>query len=273
MARPLLAIVTLCTLLCACQQMQSTDSGTVGVTRTQRMSYLIPEDQVLRTADEAYGATLDKDLDAGILNTDPQLSGRVERITYRLIHQVGTFRQDATLWHWEVNVETNDTFAAYCAPGGKVLVDSGVVTTLSLSDDELAALLAHEIAHALRNHMREKLSMAQLPTMAAQMVNAATGGKHQDAIAGALKLADQAYNSPFSPVQEGEADAMGLELAARAGFDPAAAVTLWLKIEQTKAPSGPSFLNLHPTTDARITAIQALLPKVQPLYDGARQSR
>jgi predicted Zn-dependent protease len=183
------------------------------------------------------------------------------------------FRRDAPGWKWEVNVIDSPELNAFCMPGGKIMVYSGLVDQLRLTDDEIAIVMGHEIAHALREHSREQVSQA-IAAQTAIGVGAALLGVG----AGSADLANIAYESlvatKFSRVDEQEADRIGLELAARAGYDPRAGVTVWQKmIDASKGGRPPEFLSTHPTEASRIQDIQSLLPKVMPLYEAARQRR
>jgi predicted Zn-dependent protease len=189
-----------------------------------------------------------------------------------LIPQTAVFRRDALAWQWEVNVETSDQINAYCAAGGKIMVFTGLIEQLKLSDDELAAVMGHEMAHALREHSREQMGKAQYQQLGAQVLSVLTGGRYDQGIGAAMKLTEVAYNLPHSREHESEADAIGLELAARAGYDPRAAVTLWQKMAAASKGAPPQFLSTHPSDDKRQADIEALLPKVLPLYEAAHHS-
>ena len=196
---------------------------------------------------------------------------RVRAIASRLEPQTRVFRPDAPGWNWEVNVITGNELNAFCMPGGKIMVYSGLINQLHLSDDEIAIVLGHEIAHALREHSREQVSQA----MAAQTVigvGAALFGLGQ----GSAGVANAGYEAliatRFSRTDESEADRIGLELTARAGYDPRAGVTLWQKmVTASQGGRPPEFLSSHPAQASRVQQIQALLPTVMPLYDAARR--
>jgi predicted Zn-dependent protease len=205
----------------------------------------------------------------GVLNRDAAMLQRVRTIASRLEPQTRVFRADAPGWKWEVNVITSNELNAFCMPGGRIMVYSGLINQLRLTDDEIAIVLGHEIAHALREHSREQVSQA----MAAQTaigVGAALLGLGQ----GSADLAGAGYQAliatRFSRGDETEADRIGLELTARAGYDPRAGVTVWQKmINASQGGRPPEFLSSHPTDSSRIQAIQSLLPTVMPLYVAA----
>ncbi|MEI2745478.1 MAG: M48 family metallopeptidase [Ottowia sp.] len=163
-----------------------------------------------------------------------------------------------------------DTVNAHVMAGGKITVYTGLIRKLRLSDDEIAAVMGHEMAHALREHTREKMSQAAAGDLAI-----AVGGALLGVGQGAVQLAglgkQLALDLPFSRHMESEADLYGLELAARAGYDPRAAITLWQKMAQAGGGSGPGFLSTHPSAGDRMGALQAAMPRVLPLYEAARR--
>jgi predicted Zn-dependent protease len=181
---------------------------------------------------------------------------------------VGVFREDALKWQWEVNLETNPELNAYCAPGGKIMFFTGIIQKLNLSDDEIAAIMGHEMAHALREHGRERMSQAMAQNMGIQIGAQVLGmqDKAQMAALGAQLL----FTLPNSRGQESEADVLGLELLARAGYNPQGAVSLWQKMAQAGNGGGPAFLSTHPSGSQRIAELQARIPTVMPLYQQAR---
>jgi predicted Zn-dependent protease len=153
--RPL-AFAGLCLWLGACKTAQTTAPGSVGIERRQSM--IVSEDQIEKGATEAYAQELAKARASGKLNHDQALAQRVRSIAQRLIPATAIFRLDAPRWQWEINTLATDEMNAYAMPGGKIMVDSGLVIRLKLSDAELAAVIGHEISHALREHTRERVS-------------------------------------------------------------------------------------------------------------------
>ena len=208
-------------------------------------------------AAESYAKLKADASDKGVLNNDRAMLNRVRNISSRLESQTRVFRADAPAWKWEVNVITSDELNAFCMPGGKIMVYSGLITKLDLTDAELANVLGHEIAHALREHVREQMSQAMV-AQGAIGVGAAVFGLG-DASANAAGLGYQALLATrFSRTDESEADRIGLELAARSGYDPSAGITLWQKM--TSASQGgkpPEFLSSHPADASRVKQIQA----------------
>ncbi|MBT8090438.1 MAG: M48 family metallopeptidase [Gammaproteobacteria bacterium] len=246
----------------------TTAGGTVGADRSQLL--LISSEELNQLAAQSYDKLKSEASNKGVLNPDAAMLQRVRTISGRLEAQTNVFRKDAPGWQWEVNTIKSDELNAFCLPGGKIMVYSGIITKLDLTDAELANVLGHEIAHALREHVREQMSQA----LVAQGVIGA--GAAIFGLGGtSTKAANVGYQvllaTRFSRTDESEADQIGLELAARAGYDPRAGITLWQKM--TNANQGakpPEFLSSHPADATRIQRIQNLLPKVIPLYDATR---
>ncbi len=253
----------------------TTKNSDSGVSRSQFMLPLLSASEVDKMSAQAYAKTLGEAKQKNTLNADPAMLERVRGISNKLISQVGVFRPDAAKWAWEVNVEKNDQLNAYCMPGGKIMVLSGMVDKLKATDDELGAVIGHEIAHALREHGRERMSKSfvqqfGLQALAAFVTKGAAGG----AINQAAGMGSQLFFAlPNGREQEREADKMGLELAARAGYNPDAAVTLWQKMEAMNKGAPPEFFSTHPASANRIADLKALAPKVRPLYEAAKAGK
>lgn len=251
-----------------CQTVQTTAPGAVGIERKQQM--LISESDIEKGAAQAYAQELQKARQAGKLNTDAALTARVRAVSQRLIPQTRAFRPDAPGWKWEINALTTKEMNAYAMPGGKIMVYSGLVERLKLTDAELAAVIGHEISHALREHTRERVSRAYAQQLALTGIAVATGAG-QGTLDLANSVASVTFQLPHSREQESEADIMGLELMARAGYDPNAAVSVWKKMMTAEKSSPPEFLSTHPAPGNRIAELQASVPKVMPLYQSARR--
>jgi len=264
--RRLLIVFGAALLATACQTVQTTQPGAVGVERKQHM--LVSEEEIEKGADQAYSQELQKAKEKRALNTDQPTFQRVQTIAQRLIQQTGTFRPDAPKWSWEVNVQTTDDVNAYCMPGGKIMVYTGLIEKLHATDAELAAVIGHEIAHALREHSRERISRAYAEQLALAGIAVATGASNTT-----MQLASQVsavtFQLPHSREQEAEADRIGLELMARAGYDPNAAISLWQKMGRLASGGPPEFLSTHPSGESRIRDLQASVPRVLPLYQAA----
>ena len=210
-----------------CETVNTTSAGAVGVDRKQQM--LVPSATIEQGAAEAYEAELKAARDKGVLNTDKAQLARVTTIARRIVAATPMFRADAAAWNWQFNVQKTKDLNAYCMPGGRIMVYSGLIETLDLSDAELATVLAHEVAHALREHTRERVSRAYAQQLVLSGAAAVTGVSEGTANI-ANMVAEVTFQLPFSRDQESEADQIGLELMARAGYDPRAAVTLWNKM-------------------------------------------
>ena len=245
----------------------TTGGGAVGVNRSQLM--LISSEQLDQMAGQTYNALTAEATKKGQLNTDPAMTARVRAIAARIEPQTKVFRPDAVNWNWQVNVIDSKELNAFCMPGGRIMFYSGLIKQLNLTDDEIAIVMGHEIGHALREHSREQISQ-QIAAQTGIGVGAALlglGGAGAD-------LASQGYESlvatKFSRTDETEADRIGLELAARAGYDPRAGLTLWKKMGAAAKDAPPEFLSTHPADANRAATIQSLLPTVMPLYQAAK---
>lgn len=246
----------------------TTGSGLVGADRGQLM--LISSATMDEAATTEYAKIIDAAKTAGTLNKDAKTTNRVKNIANRLINQVGTFREDATSWDWQVNVITEDTVNAWCMPGGKIVVYTGIIEKLSLSDAQLAAIVGHEIAHALREHSREQASQDQLRSLGVLAVGELAG--LGDLGVNILNLASQyTITLPFSRSHETESDHIGTELMARAGYDPNEAVVVWEKMEKLGGSNMPEILSTHPSHATRIKDLKEIAQKVYPLYQEAKK--
>lgn len=254
--------------LTACQSVQTTGSGEVGVSRTQMM--MVSATEVEQASAKQYGEVLAEARKKGVLNTDARQLERVRTITSRLVAQVGAFRKDALAWHWESNVIRSDELNAWCMAGGKMAIYSGLIEQLKLTDDEIAAVMGHEIAHALREHARERVSRSMATGLGVSVVGAVlgAGAVGQDLMG---RVARVTFELPHSRLHETEADRIGVELAARAGYDPRAAVTLWDKMASRSAGSPPQWLSTHPGHAERQRELAAASERVMPLYQTAKR--
>jgi len=267
--KKLISVTVLSALLLGCQQVSTTDSGVTNINRKQSMSMLLSEQEVDKMALQSYQETLSKAQSKGTLNSNKQMTARVRGIANRIIPQASVFRGDASKWDWEVNVETSPELNAYCMAGGKIMFYSGIIEKLKLTDDEIAQIMGHEISHALREHSRERMSSAYNKQLAMQGLSILTGGKYDGYMGMADQLVQVGYFLPNSREHESEADTMGLELAARAGYKPEAAVSLWQKMAAASQGQPAEFLSTHPSNQTRIQDLQAKIPAVQGLYDVA----
>jgi predicted Zn-dependent protease len=227
---------------------------------------LVSEEKAQASSAQAYTQTLTEAQKSGKLSNDAALNARVKRITDRLIAQAAAMYPPSKDWKWSVAVLDEPTLNAWCMPGGKMAIYTGIVHKLALTDDEIAQIMGHEIAHALLGHGRERMSRAIATQAGLQLGSIAAGTD----ITGLAPIADIALTLPNSRASESEADRYGIELAARAGYDPRTAVKLWEKMSQAGGNGPPQFLSTHPAPGNRIQALNALVPKMMPLYEKAR---
>jgi predicted Zn-dependent protease len=257
----------------SCQTVQTTSGGVVGVDRPQQMSVFTPSAaEVAATARQQYGQVTQVAAHKGALNRDPMQTARVQRIAQRLIPHTAVFRDDAVRWPWEVNVLTLNEVNAWCMPGGKMAVYTGLLQQLELTDAEVAAVMGHEMAHALREHVREGMGRQQA-TAVGTAVGAAVLEYFTGVNPGQLghTFTQAMFVLPNSRANEQEADRIGVELAARAGYDPRAAVTLWQKMAAGGGGQPPQWLSTHPAHETRIRDLQDYAQRVLPLYKTAAQ--
>ena len=253
-----------------CTTVQTTQSGTVGVDRKQFIAASVPAAQLQQAADKQYSEMMAEARAAGALDANAAQVQRVRTITNRLIAQVGAFRPDAANWPWEIHVISSDDVNAWCMPGGKMAIYTGLINRIKPTDDELAAVLGHEMAHALREHSREQISQQMATKMGLSVLSAVTGMPAAGDLGAALT--NVMFTLPNSRTHESEADLIGVELAARAGYDPRAAVTLWQKMGALSGGGAPpEFLSTHPSAATRSTELQRNAEKVMPLYEAAKR--
>ncbi len=232
--------------------------------RTQLM--LVSERQAIEASKEAYVQMLRPLEEEGKVDNDPQLKARVERITSRLVAQAVRMRPETRDWDWSIKViDDPEMVNAWAMAGGKMAVYTGLIEKIEPSDDELAQVLGHEIAHALANHTAEKMSVAMASQLGVLAVGIASD-RPGVAMTGAALAATLAVKLPNSRTAEAEADQIGIELAARAGYDPRAAVTLWRKMEKVSGSGPPEFLSTHPAPGNRQKKLAELVPKMMPYY-------
>ena len=218
---------------------------------------------------QAYVATVSEARGKGKLDTDPPRVARVKAITDRLIAQAIRLRPESQKWEWSMHVIDEPEVNAWCMPGGKMAIYTGLLQKLQPSDDEIAEVLGHEIAHALLSHGQEKMSRA-LATQAG--ILAASVATNRD-MTGLAPVAQAALLLPNSRQAETEADRLGIEIAARAAYNPEAAIVLWQKMGQLGGAQPPQFLSTHPSNQTRIDALSRLLPQTMPLYQAAKAGR
>ncbi|HEX2544007.1 MAG TPA: M48 family metallopeptidase [Ramlibacter sp.] len=238
----------------------------VDVGSSSRLRTLVPADELEKMSAQQYGQLLEEARSKKALapESHPQLQ-RLRSISSRLIADAPRWNQRAKGWRWEVNLIGSQSVNAFCMPGGKIAVFIGLVEKLKASDDELAMVIGHEMAHALREHARERIAKSQgtgaLLSLGAQLFGL---GQLGDV---AANVGTQLLALKFSRDDEIEADLVGLEIGARAGFNPHASVTLWEKMTRAAGGGGgPGFLSTHPTGPDRTKRLAENIPRVEGLY-------
>jgi predicted Zn-dependent protease len=248
---------------------QTTDGG-VQVKKPRLL--LVPESMVNQTAAEQYTQLKQQAAARRVLNNNEPQVRRVRAIAARLIPQGARFNPNTRRWAWEVNVIEAPMINAFCMPGGKIMVFTGLLDKLNPTDDELAAVVGHEIAHALLEHGRARMSEAVLKNAGINLASAYFG-LSSVGTAALAQAAQVAVSLPYSRGHETDADLVGVELAARAGFDPRAAVNVWKKMSTLSSSQPPQMLSTHPANGTRIRDLEAAMPKVLPLYQVAAARR
>jgi len=237
----------------------------VSVGKHSAFSKLVPAEQVERSAAQQYQQMLQQAAQQKALAPadHPQVK-RLRRIAERMLPFTAKWNPRATQWQWEVNLLGSKQINAFCMPGGKIAFYAGILETLKLTDDEVAMVMGHEIAHALREHARERMGKSAATNIGANVLSSVLGlGNAGNAVLGASA---NLLSLKFSRDDETEADSVGLELAARAGYDPRAGITLWRKMQEASKGAPPQWFSTHPASDTRIKEIERQLPQVMPLY-------
>lgn len=256
-------LILLITVLVAC--------ATNPVTGRKQLM-LISEKQSISASREAYVKMLEPLEEEGKINSDPETAKRINLITAKLIAQALRYRPETKSWDWRVKIiDDPKTVNAFCMAGGKMAIYTGLIEQLDATDDELAQVMGHEIAHALSAHTAERMSIALATTVAATSF-ALTQDDPGVALAGASLAAALAIRLPNSRESESEADVIGIELAARAGYDPHAAVSLWKKMAKASGnDSSFDFFSTHPAPSKRMEKLGKLIPKMMPYYESKEE--
>lgn len=246
----------------------TTVTSTTGVDRKQLL--LVSDSEVNALSAQSYQKMLSQAQSQGVLNTDTTQKARLQRIANRLIPQVKVLRPEAASWKWEVNLIKSNELNAFCAPGGKIMFYTGIIERLKLTDDEIAAIMGHEMAHALREHGRENVSRAYAQQAGLSILASAVGMSEGQAQLAQL-VSQVGLSLPNNRTQESEADVLGVELMARAGYNPQASISLWKKMMAANSSGSPQFLSTHPNPANRIQNLESLMPRVMPLYQQAKR--
>jgi Zn-dependent protease with chaperone function len=244
----------------------------VDVGSSSGLRKLVPAETLENSARQQYAQVLAEARSKGALAPDdhPQLQ-RLQTIAQRLISHTAAWNPRSRDWKWQVNLISSKQINAWCMPGGKIAFYTGILDQLKLNDDEVAMIMGHEMAHALREHARERLAKSQATSFGLSVASQLLGlGQLGDV---AANLGTQLLTLKYSRDDETESDLVGLEIAARGGFKPEASVSLWQKMQAASGNGNgsPSFLSTHPSGANRIEELQANLPKVQNLYEKARR--
>jgi predicted Zn-dependent protease len=270
------ALLTLLCLLGAAVPGQAQQAATDGV-KVEQMSplrKLVPEGQLEAAALQQYTEIKQQARQQGALvpENDPQVK-RLRAIAARLVPQAGRWNPQAAGWQWEVNLIDANEINAFCMPGGKIAFFNGLLTSLKLTDDEAAIVMGHEIAHALREHGRERLAKSSLTSAGAKVLGAGLSallGVDRSLTDAASGIGANLAILKFSRSDETEADLVGLDIVARAGYDPRAGIALWQKMATVGKSTPLQWLSTHPAGSSRIAEMRKHLPSVMPLYAGAK---
>ena len=241
----------------------------INVGKPSPLRKLVPASELERAANQEYGEIKRQAAAKGALAPDnhPQLI-RLREIAQRILPHAQRFNAQSAQWRWEVNLIGSNQLNAFCMPGGKIAFYSGIISRLQLNDDEIAVIMGHEIAHALREHARERIAKTQLTQLGAMLLGELVGGGQYS---GLFRTGGDLMTLKFSRDDETEADLVGLDMVARAGFDPRAGISLWEKMSAANKNAPPAWLSTHPSGPNRIEEIQRHLPEVMPLYEAARR--
>ncbi len=227
---------------------------------------LVSEDTAIAESEPAYFEMLSEPSRQGKLDNDPKLNARVKLITGRIIAQAIKYRPETANWKWSIHIiDDPKTVNAWAMAGGRMALYTGLVEQIKPTDDELAQVLGHEISHALAKHTAERMSVA-MATGTALAIFGMTQEKQGLALTGAAMAAALAVQLPNSRKSESEADRIGIELAAKAGYNPNAGPSLWRKMNKAGGGKPPEFLSTHPSSDNRINSLQVLVPQMMPYY-------
>jgi Zn-dependent protease with chaperone function len=262
------------------QQPVAKDQGQVqvqdGITvkKLSVFRHLAPEQMIEKQASQQYSGLMSQAQAKGALAPEgnPQLI-RLRGIAKRIIPHAVRWNPAAAKWNWQVNLLGSKEVNAFCMPGGRIAFFTGILDQLKLTDDEVAAIMGHEIAHALREHGREQMGKTMGTSVAARVGGALLGsylGIDPRITDTAAQYGTQMLALKYSRDDEREADLIGLDLAARAGFDPRSGVALWDKMGQLSKRQPISLLSTHPGGRERIDIINQHLPVLLPVYANAK---
>lgn len=266
-----IVLVLLATLAAMPVVAREPDDGGVKIGRKSYLAKLISAERIEQSASLQYDAMTRQAFQKRVLaeDGDPQLR-RLNRIFNELKPHTVKFNERAKAWDWNVQLIKSPQINAFCMPGGKIAFFTGILEKLALTDDEVAMIMGHEMGHALWEHARERTAKTNITNIGSRVVGGLLFGQAGEVIGAAgASLAVL----KFSRSDETEADLIGLELAARAGYDPRAGVTLWQKMSASAKGAPPQWMSTHPSGSTRIQTIEKNLPDVLPLYEKAKARR
>jgi predicted Zn-dependent protease len=269
--RVLAGVMVACVVATAPVAVHALDPKQDGV-KVGRMSILrnlVSEEKMEQQAGLQYDALTRKAYQQqALLPEGHATTKRVRKIADELLPHAYKFNERAKTWKWEINVINSPTINAFCMPGGKIVVFTGIIEKLNMTDDEIALVMGHEIAHALREHSRARAAKQTITNVGAIAVSVLTGSNAAGQLA---SVGGDLLGRKFSRNDETEADLVGMELAARAGYDPRQGVTLWEKMGAANKGAPPQWLSTHPASSTRIETFRTNLKDVMPLYEKAKR--
>lgn len=246
--------------LAGCQWMRSPPAVRLGADRLEAALPPVVEAQMQSVGAQVFERIREGARQDATLETGTALDARVRGIVRRLAAASGAIRADAPVWQWDVAVIRSPRLDAVCLPGGKLIVHSGLLTGAGLNDDEIAALMAHDIAHVLRSHARERAGLSEAWRALPDPDGAVADEARRLAVAH-----DIMTGLPNSQPHETEADRLGVELAARAGFDPRALLTVLEKLDPGRHATTPEWILRHPSGRLRTQDLTGYAARVAPL--------
>jgi len=262
----LLCVVTLIAACGAADDAAKEDGVKIG--KASSLRNLVPAESIERQAAQQYAQLKQQVAEKKALAPENNAELlRLRAIAARIIPYAARFNERAAKWQWEVNLIGSNQINAFCMPGGKIAFFTGILRNLKLTDDEVAMVMGHEIAHALREHAREQAGKNTLTKLGAAGISIATGGKYD----GLVHTGANLLSLNYSRSDETDADLVGLDIASRAGYDPRAGITLWQKMSAASKGAPPQWLSTHPSGPSRIKEIERHLPDVLPLYQRAEK--
>ena len=256
---------------CASSPRHAGPADGVKVGEGSSLKNMVPASQLEQSATKQYNSMKQKASQKNALAPEnhPQVI-RLRAIAKKILPHAYAWNPDSQAWKWEINLFVSDEVNAFCMPGGKIAFYTGILEKLKLNDDEVATVMGHEIAHALREHARDRLAKSQLGNLGANVLSQALGLGSLGSQA--INQGVQLVGLSFSRSDEKDADLVGMDLAARAGYDPRAGISLWQKMGQLSKDRPAEWLSTHPSGDSRIYEIQRNLSDVLPLYAKAKNT-